>query len=110
MEDAPLDHTAEMDTNPPPWPLFVSLLLAHGWFIRPKVFPLGRADDPKSAAPIKMFPRLFGFVGLWLAAFAFLPTLWVSVALIAWGVFVWPGIADINREFQNVPEGEPDTG
>lgn len=109
IEDAPLDHTAEMDTNPAPWPLFVSLLLAHGWFIRPKVFPLPREDEPKWVGPQKMFPRLIGFIALWIAAFAFLPTLWVGLALAAWAAFVWPGIAEVNREFQNVPEGEPDS-
>ncbi len=108
-EDAPLDHHAEMDVKPPPWPFFVSLLLAHGWFIRPKVFPLGRPDDAQSAKPQQMIPRVIGFIALWLAAFAFLPTLWVGAALAAWAAFVWPGIARVNREFQNVPEGEPDS-
>ena len=39
--------------------------------------------------------------------FAFLPTLWVLAALVAWGIFVWPGVAQVHREFQNAPEGEP---
>ena len=107
-EDAPLDDTAEMDVKPPPWPFFISLLLAHGWFIKPTVFPLSRPGDPDNVHPASVIPRLIGFVVLWLAAFAFLPTVWVAGALVAWGIFVWPGIAQIHREFQNVPDGEPD--
>lgn len=109
-EDAPLDHAAEMDAKPPPWPFFVSLLLAHGWFIRPKVFPLAKPEDPDWIPPQKVIPRLVGFVALWIAALVFLPTLWVGLAFAAWVALIWPGVAEIHREFQNVPDGEPDTG
>jgi hypothetical protein len=40
--------------------------------------------------------------------FAFLPTGWVALGLAAWGVLVWSGLAEIHREFQNIPKGDPD--
>ncbi len=107
VHDAPMDTTPNLDTKGSPWWLFVALLLAHGWFIRPKVFPLGRPEDPPSANPQQMFPRLAGFIALWVAAFALLPTLIASLGLVAWIALVWPGVAEIHREFQNEPEGEP---
>jgi hypothetical protein len=99
-----LDDAPVLDTKAPPWPLFILMLLAHGWFVRPKVFPLGRTDDKPSANPQAMVPRLLGFAGLWIAAFALLPAAWVSLALAAWVAFVWPGVAQIHREFQNVKD------
>ncbi len=108
-EEPGLDDSPALDTKAPPWPLFVLLLLAHGWFVRPKPFPLGRADDSQSANPRGVIPRVVGFIGAWVAAFVFLPTVWVTLALVAWCVLVWPGVAEIHREFQNVPDGEPET-
>ena len=105
--EPPLDDAPELDTKAPAWPLFVLLLLAHGRFLTPREFPLGRSDDAQSADPRQMFPRLIGFGAAWLAAFALLPTLWVGLALVGWGLIVSPGVARIHREFQNVPEGEP---
>lgn len=105
--DAPLDENPELDDTGIWWPFFVLVLLAHGWFIRPKTFPLGREGEAKSVRGPKILLRVAGFFVGVAAAFAFLPTLWVLAALVAWGIFVWPGVAQIHREFQNVPEGEP---
>ena len=106
-EDAPLDATPEFDAKAPPWPLFVLMLLAHGWFRRPRPFPLGRQDDAPSAKPQAMIPRLLGFATAWVAAFALLPPLWVTLALVAWIAFVTPGIIELGRLFQHAPTGEP---
>ena len=37
--DAPLDRDPELDSRGVPWIFFASLLIAHGWFIRPRGFP-----------------------------------------------------------------------
>ena len=103
-----LDASPELDMRPPPWPLFVLLLLAHGWFRRPRPFPLGREGDTPSANPRAMIPRALGFVAAWAAAFALLPAGWVALALLAWGVLVGPSVIALHRAFQNVPTGEPE--
>lgn len=103
-----LDASPELDMRPPPWPLFVLMLLAHGWFRRPRPFPLGREGDTPSANPRAMIPRALGFVAAWAAAFALLPTGWVALALLAWGVLVGPSVIALHRAFQNVPTGEPE--
>ena len=104
--DAPLDDDPELDAKPVYWPLFMLLLLAHGWFLRPKVFPTGRKDE-KQGRPDKMWPRIIGFTLLLIGAFALLPILWSTVGLILWGALVGPKIARYNREFQNVRAGQP---
>lgn len=105
--DAPLDEAPELDHRPVPWPLFVASLLAHGWFVRPKPFPLGRAGDPPSASPAGVLPRIPAFVLAWVAAFWLLPAGWVLLALVAWVALVTPRVVEIQRAFQNVPSGEP---
>ena len=106
-EEPELDDSPELDIRGVPWLLFLAMLLAHGWFLRPKTFPSGRADEQPSANPLSMFPRIAVFLAAWVAAFVFLPTGWVALALIAWGALVGPGLAKIQRGFQNIPAGEP---
>lgn len=102
--DAPLDEAPEMDAKPVFWPLFMLLLLAHGWFLGPKVFPTGRTDE-KQGRPDKMWPRVVGFAVLVITAFLVLPVLWPTLGLLLWGAWVWPKVARYNREFQNIPAG-----
>lgn len=57
--------------------------------------------------------RVWAFVALWVAAFAFLPTLWVAWAALGWGLLMIPDPVDIYRDFQHVPKEEgvaPSTG
>lgn len=105
--DAPLDDDPELDAKPVFWPLFMLLLLAHGWFLRPKVFPTGRKDE-KQGRPDQMWPRIFIFVVVLLSAFALLPVLWSISGLLIWGALVGPEIARYNREFQNIRTGDVD--
>ena len=105
--DAPLDDEPELDAKKVYWPLFMLLLLAHGWFLGPKVFPIGRRDEKKTG-PGQMWPRIAMFVALLASALVLLPIPWVFVGLAVWGAFIWPKIARINREFQNIPTGNPD--
>jgi hypothetical protein len=108
VAEPPLDLTPEMDTKPPSWPFFVLLLLAHGWFLRPEPFPLGREGEEPAGNPRAMFPRIFGFFALWMAAFVFLPTVVAALALGGWAAFITPKLITAHQEFQNIPEGEPD--
>jgi hypothetical protein len=93
--DAPLDANPALDSKGIPWPLFASLLIANGWFANARGF--------RSARHIRMaLVRLLGFVGAWLAAFAWLPTLPVAAALAAWVAYITPKVRWVGKEFQDV--------
>ena len=98
-EDASLDLDPELDTRGVPWALFVPLLIANGWFVRPQAFVGGIPDIKKAAL------RLVAFVAAWIAAFAWLPTLPVAVALAAWVAFIAPKVSWVGKEFQNAEAG-----
>ncbi len=102
--ESPLDENPVLSGNELSWPHFLLLLLAHGWFLRPKAFPLGRPGDRPSANSGKMMRRVALFVAAWVAAFALLPTHWVLLALGAWGVAMIPGLLEIYAQFQHEPE------
>ena len=96
--DAALDKNPTLDSRGIPWPLFASLLIANGWFLG--------ARGLKSARHIlTAAARLIGFAGAWAAAFVWLPTLPVALALAAWGVFITPKVRSAGREFQDVSGG-----
>jgi hypothetical protein len=46
--------------------------------------------------------RALGFAAAWVAAFAWLPTLPVAVALAAWVAWITPKVRFLNAEFQDV--------
>ena len=100
-----LDENPEFARRDLTWPLFLSILLAHGWFIRPKAFPLGRPGDVPSANPGKMLRRIAIFIAAWVAAFALLPVTWVAGALLVWIAIATPGIVAIHKQFQHIPSG-----
>jgi len=106
-EDAVLDEAPEFAREDLSWPLFVAFLLAHGWFLRPKAFPLGREGDKPSANFLAMKWRFLGFAAAWLAAFTLLPTAWVLAGMAVWGAIAWRGVAELNQQFQNESTGEP---
>ena len=49
IPDAELDESPEFARPDPSWPMFLTMMLAHGWFLRPKAFPLARPGDKPSA-------------------------------------------------------------
>ena len=107
--DAAPDEPEQLDQNAPPWPLFVGLLLANGKFLGPKPFPLARGGPDTTRRDARRAMRnLALFVAGWIAAFALLPTLLVLAAFAAWALFVTPGVRELHRQFQSVPEGEPE--
>lgn len=96
--DAPLDADPPLDARGLPWPLFVCLLLANGWFVKPRAF---RALRHVARAGL----RLVAFAIAWILAFVWLPTLPVAVALAAWIAWVVPQARWVGREFQNAAGG-----
>lgn len=107
--DASLDLDAELDIADGPWPLFVAALFAHGWFVRPRRFPLSRPGDRQSKKTSEMKPRLIGFAIAWLLAFVLLPVRWVLAALVTYAAAITPAVRRINREFQHIgdPHAQP---
>jgi peroxiredoxin len=103
--DVAHDDDPKMDSPEPPWPFFVSLLLANGWFIRPVAFAQ-RKNGPTANRRIQIaMVRLGFFVALWIAAFAILPPLPVAAALAGWVAWITPKIRWLNLEFQDATRG-----
>ena len=100
-EDAIEDTEPVLTSKDPAWPFFLMLLLAHGWFLKPRAFPLARGASAKWGHPSRMFPRILGFFAAWIAAAITLPLTWVAAAAAIWMVVVTPGIVDISRKFQH---------
>ena len=105
-EDAAPDINPVMGSKTASWFRFMLILTAHGWFIRPKAFPLAREGDKSYAAPAKMMRRVYGFVALWLVLLLILPLKWFGIAVLAWLVVLTPGLIEIHRQFQH--ESAPD--
>jgi hypothetical protein len=100
--DAALDVDPPLDSRGIPWPIFVSLLVANGWFVEPRGFPhLERGLKPHQRV-LRAGLRALGFAAAWVAAFVWLPPLPVAVALAAWVAWITPKVRVVNEEFQNV--------
>lgn len=101
-DDAVLDEKPELDSRGLPWPLFMSLLVANGWFIKPKTFP-HISGGPSLARRLKhAMIRIPIFIFAWVIAFTLLPTLWVGAAFLAWAAWLTPFIHEVNGRFQNL--------
>lgn len=100
--DAAPDLKPKLDSRGLPWPLFVSLLVANGWFIKPKPFPhISGGPSVKRRARSALL-RMPIFLGAWIMAFTLLPTVWVGAALLGWAAWLTPHIRFINAKFQSV--------
>ena len=86
------DDNPEVDSAPPPVAVFMAALIANGWFLRVKslVYSPGVGSTP--ARLKKAFGRWPPFIALWVAAFVWLPTLWVSVVLLSWLSWIFTDI------------------
>jgi len=102
--DTALDKTPVLGARDLTWSRFLLIMVAHGWFLRPKVFPLGRDEDPERVSPAAMMPRVYGFLALWLVLLLLMPLIWVGVAAVLWLVLLTPGLIEIHRQFQNEPD------
>ncbi|MGH0028903.1 MAG: hypothetical protein ACQGVC_03865 [Myxococcota bacterium] len=104
--DVPHDDDPRVDSPPVPWPLFVTLLLANGWFLRPAYFDQRPGADTVPRRQRNALLRIPPFVALWVAAAWWLP-LWAVAGLFAgWVAWIVPGIRQVNASFQNVAPGE----
>lgn len=103
-----LDADPELDSPPVPWPVFVALLFANGWFLRPVPFDQRPGRDTVRRRQRNALLRIPLFVAAWILAGLLLPMGWVALAFAGWIVKIVPGIRVVNRRFQNVgPEEEP---
>lgn len=102
--DANLDQQPLVGAEDLSWPKFLLILTAHGWFLRPKAFPLAREGDENRVSPGKMMPRVYVFLFAWLFAILLLPLVWVGVAAATWLAILTPGLIEIHRQFQNEPD------
>ena len=100
--DVTLDSNPELDSRGIPWPLFLSLLVANGWFIKPRVFRWNKRGLSVRARLGLAMLKLPLFIGLWIVAFMQLPVVLVSLALLGWAAWLTPHIRHFNRQFQNV--------
>jgi hypothetical protein len=106
--DVAPDDDPVLDSKAVPWLVFVMLLLANGWFLKPVGFD-ERARGPSVVDRQRnAMLRIPIFIAAWLALFAVLP-IWGSVlALAGWIAKITPGVRMVNMRFQNVgPNEEP---
>jgi hypothetical protein len=101
LEQGEATVDADFDTDPPldskgiPWVFFASLLIANGWFLTGRGFKSARHVGYAGL-------RLLGFVAAWIAAFTFLPTTIVALALTGWVVYITPKVRWLGKQFQDV--------
>ena len=102
--DADLDIDPALGAEQLSWFQFLLILTAHGWFLRPKAFPLLRDGGKDSVSPGDAMRRVYVFVALWILALILLPVMWVGVAVLIWVAALTPGLIEIHRQFQNEPD------
>ena len=83
------------------WFQFLLIMTAHGWFLRPRAFPLLRDGSKDTVTPRQAMRRVWLFVGLWVASIAAFPIHHVALAFGLWAVLLTPGLIEIHRQFQN---------
>jgi hypothetical protein len=106
--DVAPDADPELDSPPVPWPLFVALLIANGWFLRPVPFDQRPGKDTVPQRQRNAMRRIPLFVAAWIAAGLLLPMWVVALVFAGWVAKIVPGILLVNRRFQNVgPDEEP---
>lgn len=101
VADAELDRDPLLGTGQLSWFRFLLILTAHGWFVRPKAFPLLRNGGKDQVSPADAMRRWYVFLGLWVLALVVLPPLWVGAATLVWLLALIPGMLEIHRQFQN---------
>ena len=103
-QDAELDREPVMGAGDLSWFKFLVIMTAHGWFLRPRAFPLLRDGGKASVTPSQAIRRAYVFLGAWVLALVFLPITWVAVSALLYAVVLTPGLIEIHRQFQNKPD------
>ncbi len=102
--DAKPDDAPVLGAKDLSWFKFLVILTAHGWFLRPRAFPLLRDGDKDGVSPTDAMRRAYLFAGAWVIALIALPIFWVGIAAAIWAITVTPGLIEIHRQFQNEPD------
>lgn len=106
--DAEFDEDPALDVANIPWPFFVALLLANGWFLKAEPFDQRSGEDTVWKRQRNALIRMPLFALAWIVAALLLPTWVVALAFTVWVAKVWPEIRSVNAAFQNVgPDEEP---
>ena len=100
--NAELDLKPKLDSRGIPWPLFVSLLVANGWFIRPKPFPYIKGGPPVQQRARWALARIPFFLGAWVLAFTQMPGWIAGAAFVGWAAWLTPKIRVLGNQFQNI--------
>jgi hypothetical protein len=100
-QDAELDREPVMGAGDLSWFKFLLIMTAHGWFLRPRAFPLLRDGDKASVTPSQAIRRAYLFLSAWVVALVFLPFTWVAVSALLYAAALTPGLIEIHRQFQN---------
>ena len=104
--DADPDDHAQLDAKPASWPLFVLVLFANGWFLKPQTFQYTPGAAPIAERQRRALRRIPLFLAAWLVL-AVLAPWWVTAGSVtAYLALVTPGVLQVHRRFQNVREGE----
>lgn len=101
-EDAFLDVQPELDSKGRPWPIFILLLMANGWFIKPKPFLLTNGTAPIVQRFRNALIRIPIFIAAWILVWVMLPGTWVGLAALAYGLWVTFHIRRIQLHFQDM--------
>ena len=86
------------------WFKFLVIMMAHGWFLRPRAFPLLRGGEKAGVTPTQAMRRAYLFLGAWLLALIVLPITWIAIAALIYVLAIIPGLVEIHRQFQNEPD------
>lgn len=105
-KDALLDNEPELDSKGRPFPVFVTLLMANGWFIRPAPFLLTNSKLSALQRIKRAARRIPVFIAFWIAAFLFFPTNWVATAAVSYCIWLIPIVILIHRGLQHISEPE----
>ena len=62
-QDAELDREPVMGAGDLSWFKFLVIMTAHGWFLRPRAFPLLRDGGKASVTPSQAIRRAYVFLG-----------------------------------------------
>tara|TARA_B100000767_G_C19760571_1_gene534962 strand:- start:1921 stop:2550 length:630 start_codon:yes stop_codon:yes gene_type:complete len=101
-EDAPLDTQPELDSEGKPWPIFILVVMANGWFIKPKPFLLTNGSAPIAQRFRNVLIRIPIFIAAWILAWVMLPGMWVGLAAVVYSLWITPHIRHIHLQIQDV--------
>ena len=102
--DAPLDKNPQLGAETLSWFRFLVILTGHGWFFRPRAFPLLRDGGKDSVSPTTAIRRWYVVLALWLVALVTLPVIWVALGTMVWILAMIPGLIEIHKQFQDEPD------